>query len=279
MVKSGMSFFKKTAVLLVASGIAAFLSAGAQPQPLRVVCTTTALEAVIDAVGRNMVEVTSLIPEQSCPGHCDITPSLSRKLGQADLVCCHDFEARSFVDKLIRMSGNADLEVKRIAVPGSWMVPDVQIKAAEQVCSLLSKARPQQAALFEHNTREYNKQVGLESLRVRRRLEALGLRGCPVVASAMQEEFLRRMGFVVVATYVREGDVSARSFRKVIDASRGRGVLFVVDNLQSGPKIGAPIAAELGAKHVVFSNFPLTFDKKVSYLRTLQGNLKPITQE
>ena len=271
---------KQAAILLMVGGIAAFsFSAWAAPSPLRVVCTTTALEAVVAAVGQDLVEVCSIVPEQSCPGHCDITPSLAAKLQRAELVCCHDFEPKSFIDKVTRMSGNSGLEVKRITVAGSWMVPDVQVKAVEQVCSLLSKTRPQQAALFAHNAAEYSRQVGIESMRLKRRLESAGLRGSSVAASAMQEDLLRWLGFVVVATYLRQEDVTARSFQKVLERSRNKNVIFVVDNLQSGPGIGAPLSRELGAKHVVFSNFPLAYEKKVSYLRTLEENLKPIIQE
>ncbi len=264
----------------MAGGIAVFsFAAAAHASPLRVVCTTTALEAVVAAVGQDLVEVCSIVPEQSCPGHCDITPSLAAKLQRAELVCCHDFEPKSFIDKLTRMSGNPGLEVKRIAVAGSWMVPDVQVKAVEQVCSLLSKTRPHQAALFAHNAAQYTRQVGIESMRLKRRLESLGLRGSSVAASSMQEDLLRWMGFVVAATYLRQEDVTARSLQKVIERSRSRNVVLVVDNLQSGPGIGAQLARELGAKHVVFSNFPLAYGKSVSYLRTLEENFKPIIQE
>jgi ABC-type Zn uptake system ZnuABC Zn-binding protein ZnuA len=280
MVRSKANFLWKSTILLLIGGVAGFFcSAWAQGSPLRIVCTTTALEAVVAAVGQDLVEVSSIIPEQSCPGQYDLTPSLVQKLRQADVVCCHDFEQKSFIDKLIRMSGNPDLDIKRIAVPGSWMVPDVQVRAVEQVCSLLSKERPQQAALFAHNAAQYTKQVGIESIRLKRRLESLGLRGSSVVASSMQQDLLRWMGFVVVGTYLREEDVTVRSFQKVIERSRSRNVVFVVDNLQSGAEIGAPLANELRAKHIVFSSFPRAYGKNVSYLKTLQENLKPIIQE
>jgi hypothetical protein len=46
------------------------------------------------------------------------------------------------------------------------------------------------------------------------------------------------------------------------------GVKLVVDNLQSGPDTGEPLAQGLGAKHVTLTNFPL----QGSYRQSLLDN-------
>lgn len=271
-----------TQILLFAALAPFACAAGPAAAPLRVVCTTTALEAVIAAVGQGLVEVTSVIPEQSCPGHTDILPSVAARLRLADLVLCHDFEPEQFVARLLRLSANPSLEVKRVSVSGfssSWMVPDTHIQAVEQVCSLLCKARPQQAALFQHNAASYSAEVIRRTLRVRRRLESSGLRGTAVVASVMQQDLLRWLGFKVVASYGRDEDITVRSFREVVEHSRAAGVRFVIDNLQSGAQTGEPLARELHARHLVFSNFPRSSAGRVSYLKTFEDNLMPILQE
>src|SRR6056297_188524 len=59
---------------------------------LRVTCTTTALSAVVQAVGGDRMEVQTIIPFGMCPGHFDLTPGEADKLRNADVILCHGFE-------------------------------------------------------------------------------------------------------------------------------------------------------------------------------------------
>ncbi len=53
---------------------------------LRVVTTTTDLKAIVEAVGKDRVEVTSLVPGYQNPHSVEGKPSLVLKLQQADLL-------------------------------------------------------------------------------------------------------------------------------------------------------------------------------------------------
>ena len=58
----------------------------------------------------------------------------------------------------------------------------------------------------------------------------------------------------------------------LIKAGRLHKVRLVVDNRQSGPSVGAGIAREIGAEHVVLTNFPMD----ASYLDALRSNVKTL---
>jgi len=85
----------------------------------------------------------------------------------------------------------------------------------------------------------------------------------------MQKEPLEWMGFMVVAEYGRQEAMSTREVVRLADIGKDRGVIMVVDNIQSGPDAGKGIAETLRAPHVVLTNFP----SERGYLATLQENV------
>jgi hypothetical protein len=59
-----------------------------------------------------------------------------------------------------------------------------------------------------------------------------------------------------MATYGRSENLTPRALRDLIEIGRKNRVRLVIDNLQSGPEIGSQIAQDVGARHVVLTNFP-----------------------
>lgn len=79
-------------------------------------------------------------------------------------------------------------------------------------------------------------------------------------------------GFDIMATYGRSENLTPRALRDLIEIGRKHHVRLVVDNLQSGPEIGSQIAEDIGAGHVVLTNFP----EHGSYLKAIQKNARAL---
>jgi zinc transport system substrate-binding protein len=79
----------------------------------------------------------------------------------------------------------------------------------------------------------------------------------PVMASAMQADFAESLGLNVTARYGRAEDMAPADLIVLVKKGKKAGVKAVIDNLQSGSEAGLPFSGELGAAHVVFSNFPM----------------------
>jgi hypothetical protein len=60
----------------------------------------------------------------------------------------------------------------------------------------------------------------------------------------------------------------------LITTGRRNKVRLVVDNRQSGPSVGVGVAREIGAGHVVLTNFPVGD----SYLDALRSNVEALKQ-
>jgi hypothetical protein len=77
-----------------------------------------------------------------------------------------------------------------------------------------------------------------------------------VVCMNWQKAFVESAGFQVVATYNPPETLSAGDISDLVDAAEREGVALVVDNFQVDVEFGKSIADEVGAEHVVLTNFP-----------------------
>jgi len=89
------------------------------------------------------------------------------------------------------------------------------------------------------------------------RAATLNVEDVPVISMDWQEPFVACLGFNIIATYGIPGDLSLNDLVDLATLGVENEVALVIDNLQSDPnKFGPKLAQEVGAIHVVLSNFP-----------------------
>jgi zinc transport system substrate-binding protein len=247
------------ALLVLAAGCEHEREAG-----ITVVTSTTMIEAVVKEIGGTTVTVEALVPGGMCPGHFDIKPKQMQKIEQSDLFLYHGWE--HWLPKVTQTTGPGTQKAG-IDISGEWMVPDVHVQAIHSVRDLLISVRPEREGYYRERALAYENAVLNEARTICGDLQPY--RETPVICSELQSEFLTWAGFDVLETYGRAEGISPRTMEDLITAGRLHGVRLVVDNMQSGPSIGAGIAREIGAEHVVLTNFPLGG----SYLDALRSNV------
>ncbi len=230
---------------------------------IRIAASTTMIEAIVKQVGRSRVEVEAIVPGGMCPGHFDISPSQMATITQADAMLYQGWE--NWVKVLIRSKTDI-AEPKLVGIQGNWLIPDVHIKAVERIKEILVSMDPDGSTLYEANAACYADSVAKVALEITERFTSYA--GTKVLCSKLQADFLAWLGFDVVGTFERQEDLTPRKLADLIALGRNQKVHLVVDNLQSGRRVGEEIARELGAEHAVISNFPL----EGSYLETLKEN-------
>jgi hypothetical protein len=77
-----------------------------------------------------------------------------------------------------------------------------------------------------------------------------------VICMGWLQTFIESAGFTVVATFNPPETLSAGDITSLIDTAKSEDVALIVDNLQIDTEFGAGIASEVGAEHVVLTNFP-----------------------
>ncbi len=254
---------KKANILVVAilalSLMAALVLSGCSPADasrLKVVTSTSLLTYIVEQVGGDLVEVVNIVPSSQHPGDFDAKPSDIRQLADASLFLWHGWPGETFVPGLIDSADNPDLAVVVVDIQGSWMVPPVQIEAADRVAAALSQADGRNSSSYQAAAAEYQDRVRAKEAEIRARLAGADLAEVNVMAAFWQAGFLKWTGLNIVATYGDPDSLTPQVVKELVDKGRAGQVTLIVDNLHSGRDAGQAIAEELGSSRVILSNFP-----------------------
>lgn len=246
-----------------------FAWGGKSLEEIKVVATTSLIGSIVQEVGGDRVEVRVIVPSGTCPGHFALRPSDLKLLANANLLLSHGWER--FTKRLLRSVQSRPKIAREIDIPGNWMVPGVYVKAVDRILPLLCELDPDDKEYFQNNATIYKRKILKSGEEIKKRAEEMGVGKINVICSEMQEEFLRWLGFNVVATYGRPSEFTPRQIKRVVDMAKEKRVKIVVDNLQSGPEAGTPVVEEIGGIHVVLTNFPIK-----SYLESLRDNTEKL---
>jgi zinc transport system substrate-binding protein len=188
----------------------------------------------------------------------------------AKLVLNHGWEAwYTSLEKAIVPPGPRRVT---LATQGNWMIPGLQKQAAAEITRLLAELDTARADTYQLALARYEADV--DSATAAARALLAGKKLPAVIAADQQSPFVAWLGFHVVATYGRAEDFSAQEMTRLARVAIDSGVKLIVDNLQSGPDAGKPLAEALKVKHVTLTNFPLDG----SYRQALLDNAAALAQ-
>jgi zinc transport system substrate-binding protein len=253
--------------------LAVALAGGCAPTSTRrprIVASTTLISTIVEAVAPGRFAVTTIAPAGLCPGHFDLKPSDVAAANNAQLILNHGWEAwYPALEKAIVPPGPRKVT---LATQGNWMIPELQKQAAVEIAVLLAELDTARADTYRLAVAGYESEVNSAAATARASLAGKELPA--VIAADQQAPFLVWLGFRVVATYGRAEDFTAQELTRLARVASDSGVKLVVDNLQSGPDTGKPLAEALKVKHVTLTNFPL----EGSYCQALLDNAKALAQ-
>jgi len=145
-----------------------------------------------------------------------------------------------------------------VAVPSpeGLCVPATYAQVCRGVCAALCAAHPERATEYEARMTEIQARMAALLIDVRSTVQRAGLAGARVLASAHQAQFCQTLGLEVVGTFTGREAAGFKERERCIQVGTDADVRFVVANLQEGVQFANPVARQLGAEVVVFSNFP-----------------------
>jgi zinc transport system substrate-binding protein len=256
--------------LVLALVLAAGGCAGRKPANPGIVASTTLISTIIQAVAPDCFKVTTIAPAGLCPGQFDLKPSDITAANTSKLILNHGWEPwYAGLVKAILPPGPRRVTLQ---TPENWMVPDLQKQAVDEITRLLAETDPARAGLFKENASRYKTQV--DSAGAAAKAVFAGKPLPKVIATDMQVQFLKWLGFDMVATYGRAEDFTAAELTRLAGLAQDSAVGLIVDNLQSGPDAGEPLAEALKVRHVTLTNFPL----RSSYPQALADNVSALAQ-
>lgn len=217
-------------------------------------------------------KILTLSQGSSCPMHGDMKSQDAFTASEADMILIHDFQTNiPAIHGVLTAASHPGLRLEILKVGGNWMTPPVQKVASQMIAQSLVKAFPSITAMVNANLAQRLTKIDALTLELETQLSPM--RGCPVIASERQADFLEWAGFKVEATYMTAQDLSPKALIQLIRLGRDKGIVAIIDNKQSGANLGGALASELKIPHVTLSNFPVPNTHESTFYSLLQANV------
>jgi len=258
----------KRIAMLVGIGImVAGLMAGAET----VVSTHAVLGEFAQIVGGEVIEVVTLIPSGFCPSQYDLAPSDLVAVLDASVILYSGFEP--WIETLADAAGSAAAVIQ---LPGEWNTPQTAIAKVMAIRDLFTERFPDAADEFAVNADAYIGELQTLGGVLQEKAKYAGVSDVAVVCMEWQTELVSWLGFDIPVSYGIPASLSMRDLVDLAAAGRDAGAQLVIDNLQSGVDFGAKLAREIGAVHVVLSNFPGAMPRTTTVVDLLTRNAEAL---
>ena len=236
-----------------------------------VVSTHAVLAEFARAIAGETMEVVAIIPSGFCPAHYDLSPRDLVAVLDASVILFSGFEP--WMETLIDAVGS---DASVIQLPGPWNTPVAAIGKVEAMRDAFAERFPASAGDFMENAAAYIERLRSLGDELKEKAESVGVSGIAVVCMEWQASFVSWLGFDVAVTYGVPEGLSLHDLVALAAAGRDAGAQLVIDNLQSGLDFGAKLAREVGAVHVVLSNFPGAMPYTATVLDLLARNAEAL---
>jgi ABC-type Zn uptake system ZnuABC Zn-binding protein ZnuA len=216
-----------------------------------IVCTTNAVGTIVQEFLGDTADVVVLVQPGLCPADFDMKPSDVYAVSNAKVLFHQNIPGEFWLQGLLDAAGNTNLT--QVAIPGVYNTPEGAKNYIWWVGGNLSQILNID---LESKISEMLVDVDEISSWMTDQAEALQASTLKVICMKWLETFVESVGFTVVATYNPPETLSAGDINNLIVTAQSEGVALIVDNLQIDVDFGKGIASQVGAEHVVLTNFP-----------------------
>jgi ABC-type Zn uptake system ZnuABC Zn-binding protein ZnuA len=243
----------------------------AQTEKPVIICTTSAVGSVVEAYLGDTADILVLVQPGLCPADFDMKPGYIEAVSKAQILFKQDIQGEFWLDGLLTAAGNSDLTV--VAIPGVYNTPAGARSYIQGVGGNLSEILD-----LDLNAEmvEMLSEVDEVSSMMANQATILDASNVKVICMGWLKTFTESAGFTVVATFNPPETLSAGDITTLIETAQSEGVALVVDNLQIDTEFGAGIAAQVGAEHVVLTNFPGAVPNTDTLQEMLQYNAEQL---
>ncbi len=237
-----------------------------------IVCTTNVLGSIVKELVGEEVDVVVLVNPGLCPADYDMKPSDIYALSKAKVFFYHGIPGeKPWLQNLIEAAGNENLT--QVKVPGVYNTPEGAKKYIRTIGGNLSRIL---SIDLNDKIEQMINEIDNVANEIANEAQSLGVSNVNVICMKWQKTFVEWVGFNVVATYNPPETLSANDIANLIEIAHANNVALIIDNLQVSAEFGASIAAEVGAVHVVLTNFPGAIPETVNLAKMFQYNAKQL---
>ncbi len=233
------------------------------------------LAAIVTDLAGDTLPLVALAEPSMCPGHFDLRPSLVRRAADCRLLVRFAFQQS--LDARLGFTGRTPRNVVGVDLPGGMCEPASYVAACRQVAEAIMAEGLLPRDEVETRLAEVSARMeGLHAWAVRQ-VAAAGLDGAPVLASGHQAAFCRGLGLDVVGTFSAADTALPSQINLAVQHGREARVRMIVANLPEGRQLADALADRLGARVVVFGNFPSP-DKPEAFDALVRQNVEALVE-
>lgn len=250
-------------------------NAEASAAPLVAASNSYIEAAVLDLLGKD-TPILRLAEPGMCPGHFDIRPGQVNQLRRCRLLLRFDFQGS--LDSKLGPLTERGLSITAIQVKGGLCEPSSYQTVCEQVANALVAAGLIDKPAADGRVRQVVSRIDDKAAWCRREVVEAGLDGKAVVCSAHQEAFCRWLGLQIPATFTGADSASIGEIQEAIRQSEDADVRLVVANLPEGRRLADALGKRLGVGVIVFGNFPVPSEGRLSFDDLLTANVTQLVK-
>jgi len=236
-----------------------------------IVCTTSAVGSVVEEFLGDTADVLVLVQPGLCPADFDMKPGYVDAVSKATILFKQNIQGEFWLDGLLEAAGKSDLTV--VAIPGAYNTPQGAKNYIRWVGGNLSQILDID---LDAKISEMLTDVDDVSSWMTSKAETLQASTVKVICMKWLQTFIESAGFNVVATYNPPETLSAGDINSLLETAQSEGVGLVVDNLQIDVEFGEGIASQVGAEHVVLTNFPGAIPKTETLPKMFRYNAEQL---
>ena len=216
-----------------------------------IVCTTSAVGSVVESFVGDTADVVVLVQPGLCPADFDMKPSDVFAVSNAQILFKQNIQGEFWLEGLLEAAGNENLT--QVAIPGAYNTPQGAKNYINWVGGNLSQIL---SIDLDSEISEMLNEIDEVSSWISTQAEALDASNVNVICMSWLKTFIESAGFNVVAIYNPPETLSTGDITALLQTAQTEGVALVADNLQIDVEFGEGIASEVGAEHLVLTNFP-----------------------
>jgi ABC-type Zn uptake system ZnuABC Zn-binding protein ZnuA len=216
-----------------------------------IVCTTNAVGSLVREYMGESVDVVVLVQPGLCPADFDMKPSDIYAVSNAKILFKQNIPGEFWLQGLLEAAGKPNLI--QVTIPGEYNTPQGAKNYIRWVGGNLTQILNIDLAA---KTSVMLADVDEVSNWMASRGQALQVSSVKVICMMWLKTFVESAGFKVVATYNPPETLSAGDITNLVNIAQSDKVAMIVDNLQIDVEFGMGVASQVGAEHVVLTNFP-----------------------
>lgn len=265
-------------------------------EKVNVVVSFNAMREFAQAVGKDKVNIVTMIPDGTEPHDFEPKPSDIKSLSNAKIFIYSGFGMESWAEKVIQSSGNSSLvavqasdgstpienkdedEIKGHGKydPHLWLSLKGAQNEAKNIKDALVKVDPSNKSYYEKNFNDFSKELDTLYNEYDGKFKAVKNKGF-VTGHAAFAYFCRDFGLKQesVEDVFAEGEPSTKKLTELIDYCKKNNIKTVFVEDMVSPKVSNTLASEVGAKVEQIRTIE-SREKDKDYIECMKENLKMI---